>query len=377
MSSSSKKGSKGKKTAGAEHVKKTLEAMKSGSGQKKYMGANSDDFLINMEFRNSLPAVPCGPYLTKIDVSDMYTKMRVKTESSLERNYIWQRHCPLDMNMAIRLEDQESVLGHSYGVDQSHKVNAILGQENYQLDGTADKSKREQKNDYVAANWWLRETRYGENQLFKNSNKKSLSAEVAEVDEHYYDVEVIERSFANILAHDDNDDVEWSLPILPDAAYGEQSYNFTRFDEDPEAAQTWEKSARVSEDEVEPEVEEPEMEKHMVGKKRMRESIITNVRDGKKLGSYAVTMVVPTLDSEAPQAIGDSGAYSWATDYAMNINKTTSANANYFFVVDHDSKSVRYHNVNTLVDMHRLSVDEVKPHNAHVTIVHPQDDEDN
>ena len=362
--SSKKSSNKDKKAAGAEHVKKTLEALK-GTGQKKYMGANNDDFLVNMEFRNNLPAVPCGPYLSKIDMTGMYAKLRNKTESSLERSYVWQRHCPLDMNVAIRLEDQESVLGNQEG-SAPQRYNAIVGPESYQLSSAADKSKQQQKNEHVAANWWLRETRYGENQLFKDSNKKSMEVQAAVVDEHYYDKEVIEGSFKKIVEHDDADDVEWSLPILPDDNYGEQDYSFTRFDEDPEKGETWEKHA---------EEEEAETAKHAVGQKRMRESILTNIRDSNKINTYAVSMVVPTLDSEGPKAVGDSADYSWAADFSMNLN--TSAKANYLFVVNHDGKSVKYHNVNALIDMHILNIDEIKPHNANVTIVPPLEEDDN
>jgi hypothetical protein len=332
------------KSSSADHVKKTLAAMKKSKGGR-YMGSKTDDFLINMEFRNQLPPVPCGPFLKKVTGYHKLSQFGVYRESSLEKNYVWQRHCPPDMNITVHLEDQESVLG-LLGGDRKRPT------ENYYLEKTTDKSKQQQKQENAAAHWWLRETKYGENQLFKDSNKKSITIANEEVTHNYYDQSFIEDSFAQITDQEDSDEVEWSIPITPDDSFGEQAFSYTRFDEDPEEVQTWEQ--KIGDD---------EQQKHVLGGKRMCDSILTNIRDTKKGKGYAVSMVVPPInedDSSEPEK------YTWASDYAMNLN-TSSARSNYLFLVD--DKAAQYHHIGAFVDMHRLNLDEIKPHDVDVNKV--------
>jgi len=164
---------------------------------------------------------------------------------------------------------------------------------------------------------------------------------------HYYDAEHIEASFASIAEQDtaSNADVEWSVPVLPDDALAERAFAFTRFDDNPEELLT------RGQEEKEPQA---------AGKKRVRESVLTNIREIKKGSgqSFGVSLVVPTEGEEERK----KGKFQWARDFAMDLN-TSLVDHFLFFVSDN---VVVYNNVNVFIDLQRLTVDQILPHDCEV-----------
>ena len=179
---------------------------------------------------------------------------------------------------------------------------------------------------------------------------------------HFYDAEHIEASFANIAAQDaaSNDDVEWSMPVLPDEARADRAFAFTRFDESPEELLT-----RGQE----------EKEPRAAGKKRVRESVLTNIRDIKK-GSgqaFGVSLVVPTEGEGEGEGVGaeerkkGQGQLQWARDFAMDLNSSLADH--YLLLVSDNDNVVSYTNVNVYIDLQRLTVDQIRPHDCEVNEV--------
>jgi hypothetical protein len=308
----------------------------------------SEDILTNMKFHNDLPPPPSGSFLKSVPLAENTNFFNYNKQSTLENNIIWQRHISPDMNIMSKTEDQDSLI--------TDPTNRLRTTEKYFVEGALDKTKQQQKHENVAAHWWLRETKYGENQLFQNRNKNKIEKanDIQDVRD-FTESTVINESFIEIEEFEDDDEVEWSQPILPDETFGEQQLSFTRFDEDPEEAETWEeKYPDIDGGDNATAVTEDKFGKQQVGKKRMCDSILTEIRSVKAgSNSYAVSMVVPPIS-------GDKTKYQWARDYQMDLNTSLM---NHYLLVANDTCAT-YHDVGSNIDVHRINIDSVVPHNC-------------
>lgn len=337
---SKSKASKEDKARQDEHRQTTLARLKGGG--RNYLSANSGDFLVSLRFNNNLPAVPSGPFFKKIGLSHNAEDFAKYSLSSLEKNYIWQRHLPHSMNVTLNLEDHESMC------EPQDAVNNYPREVELYLEGSVDRSKQTKKQQHISAHWWLRETKYSENGMAYKSTicKPDIAVQLPEGHEQsYYDQSFIESSFTNIEKLDNADEVEWSVPILP-GGHDHDNLAFARFDEDPEEFLTRGKDEKIPE---------------VVGKKRAASSVLTNIRDIKK-GSgqlFGVSMVVPSKNDENQS---NERKFQWVRDFAMDLN--TSLLDTYLFVIE--DNIVSYNNVTVYLDLHKLGVDEIQPHDCDV-----------
>ncbi len=357
MESEKKTGKEDRKRQ-AEHRKKVLAAVQGGGGGGcKYLSGSGDDFKVSLRFANRLPSVPSGPFFKKIGLSHNAEDFAHYSASTLEKNYIWGRHLPVDMNVTLKLEDQDSVCEPSK--PEYHVANEA---ETY-LEGSVDRTKQTKKQAHASAasHWWLRETTFGDAHYFRERNNNAPNQSELEArlgitqdDEHMLsDEAVIENSFASIAQFDATDDqVEWSLPVLPSERYG-QAFSLTRFTENPAEVVTWGAKSETG------------RKGEAVGKKRAAHSIITNIRPTKKSISmqYAGTLVIPSSSDDSA-----CSKYQWAQDYTMVLN--TSLTSHYVLVVG--DSSIVYDSIGVHIDMLRLAPphdvddDDIIPHDCEV-----------
>jgi len=327
-----------------KHRTERLAAANNNGSSRNYLKDNQSDFLVKLAFDNNLPTVPAGGFFKKtMGMSSDKKDFAIYSMSSLEKSYVWQRHAAVDMNMsgALSLADQESVC------EPQRAQHSLAREAEMYLEGSADKGRGNNKLHHISAHWWLRETKYSENGMARNYTVSKPEMQEAEISSlHYFDSEFIAASFEAIAKRDELDElVEWSLPLFPDDALADRSFAFTRFDEAPEDLLT------RGEEEKEPQA---------AGKKRVRESVLTNIREIKK-GSgqaFGVSLVVPTLGEE------NAGKFQWARDFAMDLN--TSLVDHYLLLIDDKGKEVNYNNVNVYIDLQRLTVDQIHPHDCEV-----------
>ena len=294
------------------------------------------EFLCAISFKNSLPAVPSGPYFKKVDLSRSIDKFSEYSMSSLEKGYIWQPHFNKLVNIDIDLVDQDTVL-------QSKKLRTEHDSEKevkLYLSGAggAGAGRSNARKEHQANHWWLRDTLYFNNELSQNRKRIQSQKVIDDVDvSDPCDEEVIAASFENAVEGDKNVEanVEWSVPILPSSAVEEDKlYSLAKFLADPE-----------------------------IGSKRMRSSIITNIRVSQKGNgsSYAVSMLEKGDEAEAEA--GD-GSFKWVKDYRMDLKNNLEDQ--YVFVLD--GKSAKYSSIGSHFDMAKIGIDEQQPHEATVVL---------
>jgi hypothetical protein len=279
--------------------------------------------------------------------------------SSLEKSYIWQPHFGPDLNTRLSLVDQEAILAEPS--NESRKE--IKKETTEYTSGTSSSGVDLRKKETRQKHWWLRETVYSENNILKNrSAGNDEGAHYTSVDDVFdpFTVEAIEKSFEDVKTTVGSlDQVEWSVPIKPDLLFGNNHYAYISFDENPEAA-----DGATSKQNLFQNQSQSDESSSTLGK-RQRQSIVTNIRQSKsKKGSnntYAVSIVTPpdeNVDSS------DTIAYRWTKDYRM-IMKNKDWLDHVILVID-PSESAKYFSIGVNMEMDKLNIDEVDPHNAAV-----------
>ena len=331
----------------------------------------SSEFLAQVPFRNSLPTVPSGPFFKKIDILHSHEDFAKYNFSSLEKSYIWQPHFGPDVNMRLNLVDQEAILRHDpYSAEAKRETKEYTSGT---TSGGVDLRKKETRQKH----WWLRETVYSENNILRNrSAGGDEGASSANVDEGIdpFTAEAIQQSFENIKNAVEilGDKVEWSIPILPDAVLSMDQYAYIKFDESPvlDESQTAQSSESGG----------------GIGKKRNRQSIVTNIRESKsKKGSgdntYAVSLVTPpesattTAEGEEQQGGVEAVDYQWTKDFRM-VMKNKDWNDHVVFLIDPADGNAKYFQVGVNMEMDKLHIDEVDPHVASVQRREEEEDEE-
>ena len=140
----------------AEHRQKILavanSGSKTGSGSRTYLRDKSD-FLLSLAFDNHLPVVPSGGFFKKMGLSHEIEDFANYSLSSLEKNYIWQRHAPVDLNVSVDLVDQQAIC------EPQKALHSVAREAEMYLEGGANKGRGNNKLHHISAHWWLRETK--------------------------------------------------------------------------------------------------------------------------------------------------------------------------------------------------------------------------
>lgn len=311
-------------------------------------------FLCNPSFSNKFPSVPSGPYFKQLNQSHSFKEFAQYKMSTLEKNYIWQPHFGslMNLNEDINFVDEDILFKEAHDVDREVKTYSTLM--------TTEKGSTKRSNstkEHAANHWWLRDTQYFENQLFKEKNQPTsgssqLDDDIENADP--FDEEYIENSFGEVQTSAANDnDVEWSTDLIPAPFAAESSFSTTRFAEDPATAEVVVDDTRMG----------------LVGEKRMRQTLLTNARSSeKKSKSYAVSLLCD-LDSnpssdDSPAAEGSVKNYEWIQDYQMDLKELRQAQ----FLIFNNGKSMNYCEIDSLFDASKVAVDELAPHSAIVEI---------
>jgi hypothetical protein len=260
--------------------------------------------------------------------------------SSLEKGYIWQPHFNQFVDIDIDLVDQDAVLQtkkRKLAVEDTEKKTEQEVRLYLSGAGGAGAGRRDARKEHEANHWWLRDTVYFNNELGKTRERIATIKDIEEVDvPDPCDEEAIGASFVDAVEHDKKleANVEWSVPILPSTAIAEEKlYSLARFSADPE-----------------------------IGAKRMRNSLVTNIRVSQKGtggNSYAVSMLEKEDDDES-----NEGAYKWVKDFRMDLKNNVEDQ--FAFVID--GSSAEYSSVGSHFDMAKIDVSEMQPHDATVVL---------
>ena len=174
---------------------------------------------------------------------------------------------------------------------------------------------------------------YFNNELGKTRERIATIKDIEEVDvPDPCDEEAIGASFVDAVEHDKKleANVEWSVPILPSTAIAEEKlYSLARFSADPE-----------------------------IGAKRMRNSVVTNIRVSQKGtggNSYAVSMLEKRTMTKAMR--GHISGQDFRMDLKNNVEDQ------FAFVID--GSSAEYSSVGCF-DMAKIDVSEM--HDATVVL---------
>lgn len=157
--SSKSKPSSDDKARQAEHRQKMLAVANSGNSGSKTGPASrtylkdKSDFLLSLAFNNHLPVVPSGGFFKKMGLSHDIEDFANYSVSSLEKNFLWQRHTPASLNVALDLVDQQAICE-----PQAVQHSLAREAETY-LEGGAGQGRGSNKQHHISAHWWLRETK--------------------------------------------------------------------------------------------------------------------------------------------------------------------------------------------------------------------------
>lgn len=265
-----------------------------------------------------------------------------------------------------------------------------ISQQSYLAEGS-DKSRG--KIDLADKPWWLRETTYTSNDLFRTGSKvkdegHATSAKLKqqlqnEVVEDPFSVACIQETFRSVqttltsLKSESKRKMEFMIPLLPaqcTISNDSQSvplFSIVRFDEDPAANEDLERSTLS------------QSNKRL---KRIDSSIITNFRlskDENRIGKQSVfesTLVAPYQDSieggncdELTQE-GDNGdknevLYDWVKDYSMDVQNHNMGDSFLFFQSENSrgESEMSYIPYAARVEMKKLNVEDSMPHECFVT----------
>jgi len=358
-----------------QKILKEQQKAKSASKSGRQYVKDDSHFLVNMTFQNHLPAVPSGPFFKKVGISHTFAEFAQYRTSSLEKSYVWEPHFGPDVNIRLDLVDQDAILDKA----QRYPAHLDLDKETKAYTSLADRGGRgslSKKRESLQSSWWLRETVYNENSLFKSgthgtSSLKSTKAQapVALVDP--FSVDFIQQSFdaasKPLSSFKELGEVEWSMPILPHVSFGDSPYSWVRFDEDPAGApilaSLMDPNAQASSSTL---LEEDNAADLGNQRKRVRTSLLTNAREkeGGNKQSYAITMIVPTSE---PAQDATEVKYEWLRDFHMNIAKQNATDSFVLLVDEENQTDARMFLVSNQLEMGKLQPSEIRVADAHVT----------
>lgn len=298
------------------------------------------EFLCAISFKNTLPAVPSGPFFKQVDLSRRHEDFAEYHVSSLEKGYVWQPHFDQRVNIDLDLVDQDAVL-KAQTIAMEHDVEKEVTM--YLSGVSGDRTGRSNaKKEHQANHWWLRDTLYFDNKLDRNRKFKKKEKNTAEEDEALVDPcdeETIKTSFKDAIEGDSKleANVEWSVPIVPSSSIEmDRLYSLARFEEDPIGG---------------------------TKKRKMDTSVISNIRIAKKGNgqSYAVSML--EKENEGDSEVTE-GFYKWVQDYRMDLK--TNVEDQYAITIEDGSAS--YSMVGSQFNMGKLNVDEAMPYEATIVM---------
>ena len=365
-SSSSSASSKSKSSSklGLEGGSSGTSSSSSQHGSKHKALYDTEEFLCSYNFRNTLPAVPSGPFFKKIGMAHTSDELAKYKTSTIEKSHIWHPHFDRDVNIRLDLVDQEAMLQQQDYIDPS----ALATECKYYLSGASDRSTMEsRKRAHSDKHWWLRETVYSENYILKNRSSTSdagatqTSAAGAGIDP--FTVDAIQQSFISVKRKLEElmakNIIESSMPIIPDATFSGDLFSFITFDENPSVGVDVAVNAETSEPSTVPEKK----------KARLQSNIITNIRisrtkKGTGNNTFAASMVAPLeTDPESVPSGEYQNVYKWAKDYRM-VMRNKDWQDHFMLVVDDAKATATFFPVGVNMDMGRLQIEEVEPHDA-------------
>lgn len=329
-------------------------------------GKQESQFLFSLKFQNTLPNAPSGPYFKKLRpfaVMDPFKSYRI---SSLEKGHVWQPNFGPDLGINFDLVDQESILFHDTAKNRSMQPESYLHE-------TSEKTRTS-----LAISdkpWWLRETTYISNDVFRapskasddNHSKRTVPLNGTEESDDASSAQHIERTFETVektvenLKKQGKRKLIYSLPLLPLQYDSEPTFSIVRFDEDP---------AQFAADNGE----------NQHANKRINSSIITNFRLAQgqsRLGRQGIcesTLVAP-LDSSSsspPQEDQKEGEfYDWVKDYTMDVQSQQMEDS-FLFILDEDEDvesggSVSFAPYAARIEMKKMGFEESTPHECYVS----------
>jgi hypothetical protein len=315
-----------------------------GSSSSGGSGGSGGEFVCFRQFSNSLPNAPSGPFFKPrtLNTQESFEKYAKYEVSSLEKSFIWQPHFGQDLGINLDLVDQESMLVYIPNQATDPRDAKFL-----QAMGAGDsiyrKKSRGQGELFNEKPWWLRNTTYSENNLFKVNTRELPSAQMSKTIRAVADPfspAVIDSSFTDVdktlrkqIEQTKGKTVEWCVDILPSDVITSATlcpFSIIRFDEDPRKLID---NSNIT-----------------TGHKRMKKSIIANARafdmDGQKQAVQVslVASVDPDVELESfvETNTTDSMYYEWVSDFRMDVR---SGEVDDFLVVVTNSGAYRrrYH----------------------------------
>lgn len=232
----------GKHSNSSEHKErkdkhpKDLKDSKSKDPNRKRPNRNDDQFLCSLQYQNTLPSVPSGPFFKQISPVYSFTQYATFQVSSLEKSYVWQPHFGPDAGIKLDLVDQESIL-----LDSSTLANEA-DKKIFSAQQTAHKNKNHRAELVLPA--WLRESPNLDTTIYRDEKKlkEEPAAKKTRVSDDPYSVEQVGQSFTAVIKTLQQLEqksgparkLEWSVDIVPAGSLLEE-LSIVRFDEDIEA----------------------------------------------------------------------------------------------------------------------------------------------
>lgn len=320
-----------------DHVENTLAQQK----VKQFIrGPIDSNFVCLPIFHNDISDIPVGPFFTGMQLLHSHEDLAAFNISSLEKSYTWRPHFE-HAGLKLDLVDQDEVYAPDYTGSKPtlHPADARLVSNKHQASKlTFDKTNKP---------WWLRNTVYLENNLYKS---RVVKAESKVDDENSVlnpcDSSFIAQSFE--LAKrpvSGGKTVEWSLPLLPADFNNRGLLSFVRFDESYEVF----------------------MEVDGVERAAKRRCVLANARmlpAEDDHNDFALSLLA-AKDTE-PEGEAETVLYDWVRDYRMDIRDKNLAGA-FVLTLDPKQSSCRFAHLHSRIEMHKLATEDSAPVEAFVS----------
>jgi len=342
-----------KKKKISEHREKILNAAKAKTQPSKGYFKNDDTkFLRDIEFKDTLPVAPSGPYFKKVGLSGDTGKEYCNYEvSTLVRNMIWPPHFEdTGMRLKYQLADKNAALYGECATEFKHDIEQETRM--YLAAALERGGKVNNKVEHAAAHWWLRDAKYDELGVVQKDNKKIKDDAQNDTDEKdLWNSEIFINDSFTAVGETVYGDITWSIPIIPDQSMIENSLCLAKFDADP--------VDHIASGEDIP-----------VGSKRICSSIISNIRPSKKSTGeldYSVSLVVEDITTDEDESESDESikSYKWLKDYQMGAKKDVNQ---FLFINDMKDGGSKFSAVETRLELNRLPKSEIMPIDCTVVI---------
>jgi hypothetical protein len=321
------------------------------------------DFLLSLKYRNSLPCSQSGPYFKTIGnyVADESLQYRI---SSLEKSYIWQPHFGPDVGLKIDLVDHNTILQ-----DKSSQLPVDIADKKF-LVGAIEQSNGKVDEEQP---WWLRNTTYMENNLFKMKTDMMQAAKTQKLTDEEFDpfdplniersFEVVDQTVDELSTRDTSRKVLWSAAVIPAdfSSYNmsENCHSLVRFDVDP-------RSIAIDSD-------------NNIGankRRKIENCIISNIRapkttHAKAAKSFETSLVAPFFDDEEDtHVLSQSIKYGWVKDFNMEP-QDVGVDDSFVISLRHSSDDgvafVEFFPISTRIDMKKMNTEDSMPFECELT----------